>query len=137
MNLDEMIIAAFCEIDDALTLLLRRLSEGHKPKARLRSRGPQPKLCDSEVLTMEVIGSDLGLECDQASLVSSPAPTHTFSRTDTSASHHVHPSRRQLIALQRTDVATVAQRYAASARVRPAGLLAFADVPLYSRHLLP
>ena len=61
MNLDEMIIAAFCEIDDAMNELLCRL-----PKGRLRSRGPQPRLHDSEVLTMEVIGAYLGLECDQA-----------------------------------------------------------------------
>lgn len=61
MNLDEMIIAAFCEIDDAMNELLCRL-----PKGRLRSRGPQPRLHDSEVLTMEVIGAYLGLECDHA-----------------------------------------------------------------------
>ena len=61
MNLDEMIIAAFCEIADAMNELLCRL-----PKGRLRSRGPQPRLHDSEVLTMEVIGAYLGLECDHA-----------------------------------------------------------------------
>lgn len=61
MDLDEMIIASFCEIDDAMKELLQRL-----PKARLRQRGPQPTLRDSEVLCMEVVGAYLGLEQDQA-----------------------------------------------------------------------
>lgn len=33
---------------------------------RLRQRGPMPRLCDSEVLTMEVVGSYLGLSQDKA-----------------------------------------------------------------------
>jgi len=61
MNLDELIIASFCELDDAMTQYLQRL-----PKGRLRERGPQPTLCDSEVLCLEVIGAYLGLEQDQA-----------------------------------------------------------------------
>lgn len=61
MNLDDLIITAFCEIDDAMIQRLRQM-----PGGRLRQRGPQPTLCDSEVLCMEVIGAYLGLECDQA-----------------------------------------------------------------------
>ncbi len=61
MNLDDLIITSFCELDDAMTQHLQQL-----PKARLRQRGPQPTLCDSEVLCMEVIGAYLGLECDGA-----------------------------------------------------------------------
>ncbi len=32
---------------------------------RLRQRGPQPKLADSEVLTMEIVGAFLGIETDK------------------------------------------------------------------------
>ena len=58
MSLDELIIAWFCVIDD----LLPQVTEGK----RLRQRGPMPKLADSEVLTMEVIGTYLGLNQDKA-----------------------------------------------------------------------
>lgn len=61
MNLDDLIIAAFCEIDDAMNACLQEL-----PKARLRERGSMPTVCDSEVLCMEVVGAYLGLEQDQA-----------------------------------------------------------------------
>ncbi|MCA1602671.1 MAG: IS982 family transposase [Acidobacteria bacterium] len=61
MDLDTLIITSFCEIDDMVNTLLAQL-----PKARLRQRGPQPTLHDSEVLCMEVIGAYLGLECDSA-----------------------------------------------------------------------
>lgn len=58
MSLDELIIAWFCVIDD----LLPKVIEGK----RLRQRGPAPKLADSEVLTMEVVGTYLGLSQDKA-----------------------------------------------------------------------
>lgn len=58
MSLDEFIIACFCLIDDALPLIT-----GGK---RLRQAGPEPKLSDSEVITMEVVGSSLGLTQDKA-----------------------------------------------------------------------
>lgn len=61
MNLDDLIIAVFCETDDAMKACLQQL-----PQARLRARGCAPTLCDSEVLCMEVIGAYLGLEQDQA-----------------------------------------------------------------------
>jgi Transposase DDE domain len=61
MDLDDLIIASFCEIDDAVKQLVAAL-----PKARLRGRGAAPTLCDSEVLCMEVIGAYLGLEQDRA-----------------------------------------------------------------------
>ena len=54
MNLDSLIIAVCCLLDDAL---------GRLP-TRLRQRGPRPVLCDSEVLTVEVVGEYLGLNCD-------------------------------------------------------------------------
>ena len=58
MDLDDFIIAVFCVVDEALPLVL-----GGR---RLRQRGPQPVLADSEVVTMEVVGEYLGLEQDQA-----------------------------------------------------------------------
>ena len=58
MDLDDFIIAVFCVIDEAMAPVVG----GH----RLRQRGPQPVLADSEVLTMEVVGEYLGLEQDSA-----------------------------------------------------------------------
>jgi Transposase DDE domain len=57
MDLDSLIVAVFCVIDDALPQLLGQ--------QRLRQRGPSPALADSEVLTMEVVGEFLGLDQDQ------------------------------------------------------------------------
>jgi len=58
MDLDDFIIAVFCLVDEAMP----RVLEGH----RLRQRGPQPRLADSEVVTMEVVGEYLGLAQDRA-----------------------------------------------------------------------
>lgn len=58
MDLDTLIITVFCLVDDALTSLLQG--------GRLRLRGPQPALADSEVITMETVGEHLGLSQDQA-----------------------------------------------------------------------
>lgn len=58
MDLDTLIIAVFCRIDDTM----KALFQGH----RLRQRGPMPALPDSEVLTMEVVGEYLGLSQDTA-----------------------------------------------------------------------
>ena len=55
MDSDSLIIAVFCLVDDALP----RVTPG-----RLRRRGPRPVLCDSEVLTIEVVGEYLGLDRD-------------------------------------------------------------------------
>ncbi len=58
MDLETYIVTTYCLIDDALnTMLVGR---------RLRQRGPQPILADSEVLTIEVVGEFLGLDQDQA-----------------------------------------------------------------------
>lgn len=54
MDLDSLIIAVFCLVDDALRLA----------PTRLRQRGPSPVLSDSEVLCVEVVGEYLGLDCD-------------------------------------------------------------------------
>jgi hypothetical protein len=58
MNLDDLIIAWFCLLDDLVPTLTER--------DRLRQRGPEPTLADSEVVTMEVIGMYLGLNQDKA-----------------------------------------------------------------------
>lgn len=58
MDLDDLIIAWFCLIDEGVRTLLA----GN----RLRERGPSPTLADSEVLTLEVVGEYLGVEQDSA-----------------------------------------------------------------------
>ncbi len=57
MSRDEFIIRVFCVIDDEFKKMM-------KGKA-LRERGRKPELFDSEVITMEVIGEALGLDCDK------------------------------------------------------------------------
>ena len=53
MDLNTFIVGVFCLIDDRL--------EGE----RIRSRGPAPKLLDSEVMTMEIVGEFLGIDTDK------------------------------------------------------------------------
>lgn len=54
MDRSTLLITVFCLIDDWL-----------KPQ-RVRQRGPAPILCDSEVLTIEVVGAFLGIATDKA-----------------------------------------------------------------------
>jgi hypothetical protein len=54
MDLNTFIVAVFCLVDDRL--------KGR----RIRQRGPAPKLSDSEVLTIEIVGEFLGLDTDEA-----------------------------------------------------------------------
>ena len=56
MDLDTVMIAIFCWIDEALPAVI--------PEQGLRQRGPTPVLHESEVLTMEVVGEYLGLTQD-------------------------------------------------------------------------
>jgi hypothetical protein len=58
VNLDTLMITAFCWIDDTLKATLKGKS--------LRQRGPTPTLSDAEVLTMEVVGESLSISQDQA-----------------------------------------------------------------------
>jgi hypothetical protein len=53
VDLSTFIVSVFCFIDDRL--------KGH----RIRQRGPAPKLSDSEVLTIEVVGEFLGINTDK------------------------------------------------------------------------
>ncbi len=55
MDLSTFIVAVFCLVDDQL-----------KGRRRIRQRGPAPKLSDSEVLTIEIVGEFLGLDTDKA-----------------------------------------------------------------------
>ena len=55
MDLNTFIVCVFCLIDDQL-----------KGRQRTyRSRGPTPKLSDSEVLTMEIVAEFLGIDTDK------------------------------------------------------------------------
>ena len=56
MPLEDLIITVFCWVEERLESLLGQ--------DRLRQRGFAPKLADSEVLTMEVVGEFLGLDTD-------------------------------------------------------------------------
>src|SRR5947209_3327440 len=53
MNLEDLISTCFCLIDEMVPMIIN--------DHRLRARGPVPKLAASEVITMEVVGSSLGL----------------------------------------------------------------------------
>jgi hypothetical protein len=53
VDLSTFIISVFCLIDDRIADL-----------GSLRARGPTPTLCDSEVLTIEVVGEFLGIDED-------------------------------------------------------------------------
>jgi hypothetical protein len=54
MDFTTFLVTVFCLIDDWL-----------KEQPRLRQRGPQPKLTDSEVLTIEVLGAFWGIDTDK------------------------------------------------------------------------
>jgi hypothetical protein len=58
MDLDTVMIAVLCLLDEAVP----RATAGRP----IRQRGPQPVLADSEVLTREGVGEDLGLAQDSA-----------------------------------------------------------------------
>lgn len=60
MDLDDLIISMYVIIDDELKIAHHRLHV-----ARLRQRGPAPKLADAEVLAIECTGEFLGIDCDK------------------------------------------------------------------------
>lgn len=57
MDLDNIIINFFCPIDDAVKEILKG--------QRLRERGPNPIMADSEVLTMEIVGEFQSISQDK------------------------------------------------------------------------
>ena len=56
MDLETFIVTTFCLVDDGVAAVAQR--------QRIRRRGPQPTLADSEVITMEVVGEWLGIDTD-------------------------------------------------------------------------
>ncbi len=58
MSVENFIISVFCIIDDELKKMLGNY--------KLRQRGRCPGLIDSEVITMEIVGEFLGLDCDKS-----------------------------------------------------------------------
>jgi hypothetical protein len=48
VDLDVFIITIFCIVEDALDAILK--------DKRIRERGPNPTILDSEIITMEVVG---------------------------------------------------------------------------------
>ena len=58
MSIDDFIITIFCLIDDELEKILKG--------TKLRQRGPEPGLKDSEVIAIEIVGEFLGMDCDKA-----------------------------------------------------------------------
>lgn len=98
MDLDSFIITVFCLVDDALQSCL----EGGK----VRRRGPQPVLSDSEVLTMEVVGQYLGLSQDKAIFdYFRPTLLPLLPRPVSCAPHHLHKTSSQPLARQGVGVA--------------------------------
>lgn len=57
MSLDDFMLTVFCLVDDQLTALHLE---------NVRQRGFAPTLCDSEVLTIELVGEFLGFDQDAA-----------------------------------------------------------------------
>jgi DDE family transposase len=57
MSVREMLLLVFCLVDDEL--------QDPAFADALRSRGPDPTLKDSEVLTIELVGELLGFDCDR------------------------------------------------------------------------
>lgn len=53
MDISTFLTTVFCIVDDNM------------PEYRLRKRGPQPRLSDSEVITMEIVGEFLGIDTDK------------------------------------------------------------------------
>lgn len=58
MDLDSFIVMVYCEVD---TIIKEQF-----PARSLRQRGPLPRLSDSEVITMEIVGEYLSLNTEKA-----------------------------------------------------------------------
>ena len=61
MDLETFLVTVYCLTDDTLHAVLPTMLHG----ARLRQRGPAPRLADSEVVAMEIAGEFLGVETDR------------------------------------------------------------------------
>jgi hypothetical protein len=73
----------------------------------VRRRGPNPKLSDSEVITMEIVGEFLGIDTDTRA--STPTSSDTteggFSEAGRSPPHHLHKTSGQPLEGQREALA--------------------------------
>ena len=58
MKLIDYIVNAFVMVDDFCKI--------YYPSRKLRTRGPLPKLADSEAITMEIVGEYLGFNTDES-----------------------------------------------------------------------
>ena len=58
MPLEEFIISVFCWVEVQVAQLLQGV--------KLRQRGYAPRLSDTEVITMEIVGAVLGYQGDEA-----------------------------------------------------------------------
>lgn len=58
MDLETFIVTVYCEVDDFI--------QKRYPARSLRGRGPLPRLSDSEVIAMEIVGEYLGLNTEKA-----------------------------------------------------------------------
>jgi hypothetical protein len=98
MDLSTFIVAVFCLVDDRL--------EGR----RIRQRGPDPKLSDSEILSVEIVGEFLGIEIPtRASTSSSRGTTGNGSRPSRRCiADHLRQAGGQPLEGQRAPLAGVA-----------------------------
>lgn len=62
LSVDELLVLVYSLVDDILSALVAKLTQNNK----LRSRGPDPNLTDSEVITMMIVGELLGHKNDEA-----------------------------------------------------------------------
>ena len=122
MDLSTFIVAVFCLVDDQL-----------KGK-RIRQRGPTPKLSDSEVLTIEIVGEFLGLDTDKALYGYFRRHYAQWFPTPLgrSIAHHLRPPSRQPLASQGTPLAGARGRRSSRAHLRHLPLNPLAGVPLRS-----
>ncbi|MGF1471768.1 MAG: hypothetical protein ACFB50_08515 [Rubrobacteraceae bacterium] len=58
MDLDTFVVVVFCLVDDRLKGSQRSY----------RQRGPAPKLSDSEVIAIEIVGEFLGIDSEKVSI---------------------------------------------------------------------
>jgi hypothetical protein len=128
MDLSTFIVAVFCLIDDWL-----------KDLGRLRARGPAPTLCDSEVLTIEIVGEFLGLDEDtELFAYFRPAPLRPLlPEPQAGASHHLRQAGGQPLEGQRAPLAGALGRDPSRSHLRALGLSAFAGMPVRPSLPLP
>ena len=61
MEFTTFLVTVYCLVDDWVKEFVNNELDGQ----RLRRRGPQPRLSDSEVITMEIVGEFMGIDTDK------------------------------------------------------------------------